>query len=121
MADFDADERRNIAREFKTLVNMTPAALGDWLKTSESQSVGMTHEGEKVTEPGEQEAVGHEMGRHILVLQAKKAAELSDDDFAAMRKVVGYVHRHVKQRPEGDVTETRWRKSLMNWGHDPLK
>jgi hypothetical protein len=75
----------------------------------------MTHEGEKVTRPGGQEAVGHEMGRRILSLQAKKAADLNDDDYAAMRKVVGYVHRHMKQRPEGDVTDTRWRKSLMNW------
>ena len=40
---------------------------------------------------------------------------------ARMRKVVGYVHRHLAQRPKGDVTETKWRYSLMNWGHDPLK
>jgi hypothetical protein len=38
-----------------------------------------------------------------------------------MRKVVGYVHRHLAQRPDGDVTDTAWRHSLMNWGHDPLK
>ncbi|MER5294490.1 DNA-binding protein, partial [Streptomyces pharetrae] len=24
------------------------------------------------------------------------------------------------QRPSGDVRDTRWRHSLMNWGHDPL-
>ncbi len=80
----------------------------------------MTHDGEKVTAAGGDEAVGHEMGRRILALIAKKVADLDDDDYAAMRKVVGYVHRHMKQRPSGDVTETRWRKSLMNWGHDPL-
>ena len=121
MADFDAEERRDIAREFKSVVNMAPAALRSWLDTPESKSVGMTHEGEKVTGAGDHEAVGHEMGRRILSLHAKKAAELDDDDFAAMRKVIGYVHRHMKQRPAGDVTETRWRKSLMNWGHDPVK
>jgi hypothetical protein len=38
-----------------------------------------------------------------------------------MRKVVGYVARHSKQRPDGDVTDTHWRWSLMNWGNDPLK
>jgi Protein of unknown function (DUF3140) len=38
-----------------------------------------------------------------------------------MRKVIGYVQRHTAPRPEGDVTQTRWRFSLMNWGHDPLK
>ena len=38
-----------------------------------------------------------------------------------MRKVVGYVKRHSAQRPDGDVTDTPWRYSLMNWGHDPAK
>ena len=117
----DADERSAIAREFKSVVNMSASALRSWLETPESQTVGMTHEGEKVTKPGEGEAVGHEMGRRIVELHAKKSADLDDEDYAAMRKVVGYVHRHLKQRPQGDVAETRWRKSLMNWGHDPLK
>jgi len=121
MAKLDADERRNIAREFRSVVNMAPTALRSWLESDENQSVGMTHDGEKVTAAGGPEAVGHEMGRRILSLRAKTSADLSDDDYVAMRKVVGYVHRHLKQRPEGDVTETRWRKSLMNWGHDPLK
>ena len=46
---------------------------------------------------------------------------MNDDDLAHMRKVVGYVHRHSAQRPKGDVEDTHWRYSLMNWGHDPLK
>lgn len=45
----------------------------------------------------------------------------SSDDAAHMRKVVGHVHRHLAQRPSGDVTDTDWRYSLMNWGHDPKK
>ena len=121
MAEMDADEREETAREFKRVVNMPPSVLRKWLDTDESRSVGMTHAGEKVTHAGGSEAVGHEMGRRILELHGKKAAELDEDDYEAMRKVVGYVHRHGKQRPPGDVTETRWRKSLMNWGHDPLR
>ncbi len=35
--------------------------------------------------------------------------------------MVGYVHRHQAQKPSGDVEGGRWRYSLMNWGHDPLK
>ncbi len=115
------DDRRDIAREFKQVVNMTPAALRKWLDTDESKSVGMTKEGEKVTEPGSAKSVGHHMGEEILAIHAKKTADLNDDDYHAMNKVVGYVHRHSKQRPDGDFTNTRWRKSLMNWGHDPLK
>ena len=54
-------------------------------------------------------------------LLRKHEAELDGDDLAHMRKVVGYVHRHLAQRPAGDVRHTRWRWSLMNWGHDPLE
>ena len=25
------------------------------------------------------------------------------------------------QRPDGDIEESDWRYSLMNWGHDPVK
>lgn len=114
-------EKAETVREFKRVVNMTPAILRKWLDSAESKSVGMTHEGEKITHEGEGESVGHEMGERILALKARKVSELDDDDYHAMRKVVGYVHRHGKQRPHGDVTDTRWRKSLMNWGHDPLK
>ena len=114
------DEQKEVRAEFERLVNMTPAALRKWLDTEESQSVGMKTGGEKVTDPKQGEAVGHQMGRTILVIKQKRVAELGEDDYAAMRKVIGYVHRHSKQRPDGDVTDTRWRRSLMNWGHDPL-
>jgi hypothetical protein len=39
-----------------------------------------------------------------------------------MRKIVGYVRRHLKQGgPQDDKEHSAWRYSLMNWGHDPLK
>jgi hypothetical protein len=25
------------------------------------------------------------------------------------------------QRPQGEISESAWRYSLMNWGHDPCK
>ncbi|WP_033439114.1 DUF3140 domain-containing protein [Saccharothrix sp. NRRL B-16314] len=98
--------------EFEDAVNMTAAELERWLKTEESQSVGQSDGGE---------SVGHESGRRIVELLRKKEDEVTDDDREHMRKVVGYVHRHLAQRPDGDVEHTRWRYSLMNWGHDPLK
>ena len=118
-AAMDDDEKSAAQKEFRALVNMTPAKLRAWLATEESQSVGMTHEGEKVTGAGQGESVGHHMGERIIEIRGKKQGDLSDQDYADMRKVVGYIHRHSKQRPHGDITDTRWRKSLMNWGHDP--
>ncbi|MFB8029407.1 hypothetical protein ACFQ6U_29000 [Streptomyces sp. NPDC056465] len=36
-----------------------------------------------------------------------------------MRVVTGYARRHVEQRPDGDVHNTRRRHSLMNWAMPP--
>lgn len=91
---------------------MTAGELKKWLDTDESKSVGQSEGGE---------SVGHASGRRIVGLLSTKKGDLSDGDIAHMRKVVGYVHRHLAQRPGGDVTDTPWRHSLMNWGHDPLK
>ncbi len=97
--------------DFHEAVNMTAKQLEDWLGTEHSREVGW----------GEGESVGHQAGRRIVEIKNKKQADLGADDYAHMRKVVGYVHRHMAQRPSGDVTDTRWRYSLMNWGHDPKK
>ena len=107
----DDDERREIRSDFDDAVNMTPAQLEEWLDTDESTSVGDTS--------GKGESTGHASGRRIVEILQSKKGDLGDDDYAHMRKVSGYVHRHLAQRPDGDVTDTRWRYSLMNWGHEP--
>ena len=117
---FTEEERRETWDEFRRVVNMTPATLRAWLEGHDSRGVGMTPDGERVTDEADGESVGHAMGRRILQIKETPRGQLTDADYADIRKVIGYVHRHTKQRPEGDVTATRWRKSLMNWGHDPL-
>lgn len=106
----DAD--RETLDAFRDAVNMAPAQLEAWLDTDASRAVG-----DKGEDGGE--SVGHASGRHIVRLLRKRQDDYTDDDFAHMRKVVGYVHRHLAQRPKGDITDTPWRHSLMNWGHDP--
>ncbi|GAA2268343.1 DUF3140 domain-containing protein [Nonomuraea roseoviolacea subsp. roseoviolacea] len=107
------EEERAIAAEFGQVVNMTAEELESWLATDESKAVGQKSDGG--------ESTGHESGRKIVELLHAKKASLTEPDYAHMRKVIGYVHRHLAQRPSGDVRETRWRYSLMNWGHDPLR
>lgn len=115
MSESQTLDRDAIWQAFSEAVNMTPAALEKHLDTDESRSVGWTHDGEG-------ESVGHQEGRRIVAIKHKKKAELTDDDYAHMRKVVGYVHRHLAQGgPQDDKEYSRWRYSLMNWGHDPLK
>lgn len=108
------DEREGVYQDFNGLVNMAPKELEEWLGTEASQSVG--DRGDE-----EAESTGHRSGRRIVEIKHTRKADLTDDQYAHMRKVVGYIRRHTAQRPSGDVTDTRWRYSLMNWGHDPLK
>ncbi|GAB2614608.1 DUF3140 domain-containing protein [Kribbella endophytica] len=109
-----SDDTDKVYRDFRDAVNMAPSELEKWLDTDESKQVGQKSSAGS-------ESVGHRSGRRIIDLLGRKKGELTDDDFGHMKKVVGYVHRHLKQRPSGDVTETDWRYSLMNWGHDPIK
>ncbi|TDB71536.1 DUF3140 domain-containing protein [Micromonospora sp. KC723] len=111
------DDPQQTYREFTDAVNMKPGELSTWLETDESKQVGW-HKGGR---SGGGESVGHESGRRIIDLLRRKRDQLSDADYRHMRKVVGYVRRHMAQRPSGDVSRTRWRYSLMNWGHDPVK
>jgi hypothetical protein len=106
-------QRDEIRRDFREAVNMTPAELEKWLATDESKAVGQ--------HKGGGESVGHASGRRIVTLLRTAKDDLDDDALDHMRKVTGYVHRHMAQRPDGDTSGSTWRYSLMNWGHDPEK
>jgi uncharacterized protein DUF3140 len=113
MADADA-EHQQTRQDFGDAVNMTASELGKWLDDENSKAVGQKS-------GGSSESTGHASGRHIVKILNTRKANLTDDDYSHMRKVVGYVKRHLAQRPSGDVGESAWRYSLMNWGHDPTK
>lgn len=109
-----SDDTDTIRDEFSDSVNMTVRELDDWLATDESKEVGNTD--------GDEESTGHFMGRRIVEIQQKEVDDLDDHDVAAMKKVNSYVKRHLRQRPsKQDLETSKWRYSLMNWGHDPLK
>ena len=96
-------DRDTVRAQFLSAVNMTASELEEWLKTEESRKVGWRR-------PGELESVGHASGRLIVEILRKTGNDVSADDYAHMRKVVGYVRRHSAQRPENIYT-SRWRSS----------
>lgn len=113
MATLDDNEKREVQQEFGEVVNMSAAQLEKWLKTDESKSVGQKKDGEN-------ESTGHKSGETIIDILGKKKGDLSDDDFAHMRKVISYVRRHSAQEPK-ETEGSNWLYSLKNWGHDPDK
>jgi hypothetical protein len=96
-------------------VNLTAGELRAWLSTEESKRVGW-----KGADGSRAESVGHASGRWIADILEKREPELTDEDYAQMCRAIGFVRRHLAQEPANPVT-SRWRHSLMNWGHDPLK
>jgi hypothetical protein len=108
-------DRGRIARDFREAVNMTAPELREWLSTQLSRSVGW-----RGADAGLHESIGHASGRWIVDILDKGEQGLNDDDYGHMRRVVGYIRRQLAQEP-ADIVTSRWRYSLMNWGHDPLK
>lgn len=110
------DDHETVWKNFREAVNMTADEIEDWLETEESGKVGFRREGAT-------ESVGHASGRRIVTILRKTKAELDGGDYAHMRKVIGFVRRHRGQGPHEEfrIPTSRWRYSLMNWGHDPLK
>ncbi len=107
--------REQIWREWTSLVNMSPARLERWLDSDDCRSVGVP------ADDASGESVGHQSGRRIVEIKRTHKGDLDDAQWAHMAKVVGYVKRHCSQGPQDDVEHSRWRHSLMNWGHDPTK
>ena len=105
--------RDDIWQQWKTLVNLAPVELERWLETDESKAVGDSDSGE---------STGHKSGKRIVEIKRTTKDDLTDDQWEHMAKVVGYIRRHLAQGgPDTDMEHSRWRYSLMNWGHDPLK
>ncbi len=111
------EEKTAVRKDFREAANMPPARLETWLKTEDSKRVGWKGEDGK----GAGESVGHHSGRRIVEIKRTKKADLTAEDYAHMKKVVGYVARHRAQGPAEDKQHSDWRYSLMNWGHDPLR
>jgi hypothetical protein len=106
-----AKSDEQVAQEFDEAVNMGHEELEEWLKTEESKEVGQKDGGD--------ESRGHESGRKIVEILGKNKSDYTEEDIDHMRRVVSYVHRHQAQGPKGSVEDSKWRYSLMNWGHDP--
>ena len=106
-------KQQKILRKFHDAINMNASEIEQWLKTKQSNSVGQKDKKGKIK--------GRKSAKRIVKILRKDKSDYQKKDFKHMNKVVGYIHRHLAQKPSGDIEETPWRYSLMNWGCDPLK
>jgi hypothetical protein len=97
--------------DFHTVVNMTSRELNAWLRT------------EAATETAEAlpDQAGRSLGQRVAGVLAKRRTDLTDDDVAAMTKVVETVRRERRDDLEPTAGDDHWRRRLMDIGHDPLR
>jgi hypothetical protein len=98
---------------FNDLVNMTPTQIEKWLEDDHSKEVGQVKK-------GNHESQGRKSAKKIIEIKRKHKADLTEEDYQHMGKVVSYIKRHLAQKPDNDIEDTPWRYSLKNWGHEPL-
>ncbi|WP_324721050.1 DUF3140 domain-containing protein [Salinimicrobium sp. HB62] len=107
------ENKDEVYKEFNDLLNLSPGELEGWLDTEESKQVGQ--------DSGDGESIGRKSAKKIIEIKRKKKADLTESEYEHMQKVIGYINRHTAQKPGGDIKDSAWRYSLMNWGYDPLK
>ena len=109
MADAKVDDE--LWEDFHRVVNMTSRELNEWMRTQSA------HEGsEELPEDS-----GTSLGHRVAAILAKRRSDLTDDDVAAMTKVVDIVRRERREDLEPTAGDDHWRRKLMSIGHDPLK
>jgi hypothetical protein len=109
MADTKVSEE--LWQEFHRVVNMTSRELADWMRVQSAD--------EDTEELPDQ--AGRSLGQRVLAILGERAADVTDDDIAAMEKVVGIVRRERGEEPEPKAGDDHWRHRLLSIGHDPLK
>jgi len=97
--------------EFHRVVNMTSRELSDWMRVQSARE-----EAEELPDQA-----GRSLGQRVLGILAKRQVDLTDDDVAAMTKVVDIVHQERRDDLEPTAGDDHWRHRLMAVGHDPLK
>ncbi|UNX56666.1 DUF3140 domain-containing protein (plasmid) [Georgenia sp. TF02-10] len=90
---------------------MTSRELRDWLAVQGA--------GEETEELPDQ--AGPHLGHRVLEILGKRRSDLNPDDVDVMRRVVDKVASQRRDDLEPTAGDDRWRRRLMNIGHDPLK
>ncbi|SDY99015.1 Protein of unknown function [Micromonospora pattaloongensis] len=106
--DADVDQ---LWEDFHACVNVSSAQLRAWLMTEGSRE-------EAFTDP---KMNLDSRGGAIMAILGKRKVDLTDDDIAVMSETVEDVQRLLERRPPNGPSDDRWRRALLDLGHDPLQ
>jgi len=101
-------ERRAIRRAYDEVANLTVGELRAHRAGHVTPMRGQATRSEK------------EMCDRLVEIQGKREHELTDADHELLARAVSRIHLLLRQRPEGPVRCSSWRRRLLMLGHDPL-
>lgn len=105
--------KEQIHAEFREFINMGAGELGKFLYSPESKLVD--------AEPMETDISARKGGDRTIKILRKKRFELTKTNYEHMERATAFITKKLSEQPEGDISESVWRYSLMSWGHDPMK
>ncbi|MFV2011747.1 MULTISPECIES: DUF3140 domain-containing protein [unclassified Micromonospora] len=106
--DTDTDQLWN---EFHAYVNISSEQLRDWLLTEASGEQAFVGPGVDLPQPG----------GAVLAVLGKRRVDLTEPDRQVMARVVEEIRDLLASRPAAGAADDRWRRALLDLGHDPLR
>ncbi len=103
------EERRALRRVYGALANLT---VGELRAHRDGHATPMR---------GSPTRAEEEMCDRLVSLHEKREAELTDADYEVMARAISRIHLLQRQRPEGPIRCSAWRRRLLLLGHDPLR
>ncbi len=110
----DLERAATIAR-FRELINVSPTGLHGWLSAREATTEPV---GDQSQGTGAKSVGATRSGRRIIEILGKPDDALGVEDLRHMRKAIGYIERHLAERPKNDQALPGWAANLRDWGHD---
>jgi hypothetical protein len=103
------DERAAIRRVYGDLANLT---LGEMRAYRDGHGTPLR---------GSSSRSERELCDRLVAIQGKRQAELTDADYELMARAISRIHLLLRQRPDGAIRCSAWRRRLLLLGHDPLR
>lgn len=102
-------ERRALRRVYGGLANLT---VGELRAHRNGHATPMR---------GNPSRTEREMCDRLVAIQQKREAELTDADYEVIARAISRIHLLLRQRPDGPIRCSAWRRRLLLLGHDPLR
>ncbi|MFY1694090.1 MULTISPECIES: DUF3140 domain-containing protein [unclassified Solwaraspora] len=97
--------------DFHSCVNLNSEQLRDWLLTESSGEEAFGARDLSLPDPG----------RAVLAVLGKRRGDLTETDRQVMADTVATIRDLLDRRPPAGSADDRWRRALLDLGHDPLR